>query len=143
MSQQLRNHFEEIITLSDREFDYIFSHFSPRRFKKHQFLIQEGTKVDSEFLFRKGFEILFDQRRWQRAYLTICIGELVVIGLSGLFCANTGNCKCSLLGRLLGFGTFFGKPEQTLQGVPSNRALLSDKGKFGLCCFATPYSLPP
>ena len=54
MSQQLRNHFEEIIELSDREFEYILSHFSSKRFRKHQFLIQAGNKVDSEFFVVEG-----------------------------------------------------------------------------------------
>jgi len=51
MSQILRQQIEKITPLSDEEFDYILSHFTAKKFKKHQFLIQEGNDVPNDFLF--------------------------------------------------------------------------------------------
>ena len=45
MSKKLRQHFEKITSLTDPEFDYIFSHFKTKKLKKHQFLVQEGDLV--------------------------------------------------------------------------------------------------
>ncbi len=54
MSIELRRHFEKITPLTDQEFDYIFSHFTTKKLKKHQFLIQEGDNVTNDYFVVKG-----------------------------------------------------------------------------------------
>jgi CRP-like cAMP-binding protein len=45
MSEILRRQIEKIIPLSDHEFEHVLSHFVLRKFKKHQFLVQNGQAV--------------------------------------------------------------------------------------------------
>lgn len=54
MSIELRRHFEKITPLTDQEFDYIFSHFTTKKLKKYQFLIQEGDNVTNDYFVVKG-----------------------------------------------------------------------------------------
>lgn len=54
MSLELRKHIEKLTPLSDKEFEYILSHFVPKKLKKHQFLIQEGNAVQQDFFVVKG-----------------------------------------------------------------------------------------
>jgi CRP-like cAMP-binding protein len=54
MSNILRQHIEKITAVSDKDFDYILSHFTRKKFKKHQFLIQEGNHVPNDFFVEKG-----------------------------------------------------------------------------------------
>jgi CRP-like cAMP-binding protein len=54
MSQLLRNQIERITSLTDEEFDYVLSHFTYRKFKKHQFVIQEGQQVDNDYFILDG-----------------------------------------------------------------------------------------
>jgi CRP-like cAMP-binding protein len=54
MNHPLRRHIEKITPLSDTEFDYILSHFSSRKLKKHQFLLQAGEVVQHDFFVIKG-----------------------------------------------------------------------------------------
>ena len=54
MTHPLRRHIEEIITLTDKEFDFILSHFKPLKRRKHQYVVQEGEFVDKEFWIVKG-----------------------------------------------------------------------------------------
>lgn len=54
MSIALRQHFEKIISLTDQEFKYIFSHFTSKKLKKHQFLIQETDFVTNDYFVLKG-----------------------------------------------------------------------------------------
>lgn len=54
MSQLLRQQIEKIMPLTDGEFDYILSHFTPKKYKKHQFLIQEGEDVPNDFFVLDG-----------------------------------------------------------------------------------------
>jgi cAMP-binding proteins - catabolite gene activator and regulatory subunit of cAMP-dependent protein kinases len=54
MSIELRQHFEKIIPLTDQEFDYILSHFTTKKLKKHQFLVQEGDLVANDHFVVKG-----------------------------------------------------------------------------------------
>ncbi len=54
MSHPLRIHIDKITPLSDAEFDYILSHFKPKKLKKHQFLVQEGQLVTNDHFVIKG-----------------------------------------------------------------------------------------
>lgn len=54
MSLALRKHIEEIVSLTDEEWNFIDPFFTPKKLKKHQFLIQEGNAVLHEFWILKG-----------------------------------------------------------------------------------------
>ncbi|MGL4631718.1 MAG: Crp/Fnr family transcriptional regulator [Leadbetterella sp.] len=54
MSIELRKHIENITPLTNEEFEYIFSHFTSKKLKKHQFLIQENDTVDHDYFVVKG-----------------------------------------------------------------------------------------
>lgn len=54
MKHPLRNHIEEIIELTDGEFDFVLSHFESINRRKHQYLVQEGEYVNKEFWIIKG-----------------------------------------------------------------------------------------
>ncbi|WP_229213672.1 Crp/Fnr family transcriptional regulator [Dyadobacter psychrotolerans] len=54
MHQKLKEHIEKIIPLSDDEFAFVLSHFSARKFKKHQFLIQPGEPVKYHYFIVSG-----------------------------------------------------------------------------------------
>lgn len=66
MYQELRQHFEKIISLTDGEFDFIKAHFSTKKLKKHQFLIQENESVNHDFWVVNGL---------LRAYSTDHVGK--------------------------------------------------------------------
>ncbi|UII29688.1 Crp/Fnr family transcriptional regulator [Fulvivirga ulvae] len=59
----LRRHIEEIIPLTDQEFEYILSHFKALKRNKFQYIIQEGESVNKEFWVVKGClkSCFFDQ----------------------------------------------------------------------------------
>jgi CRP-like cAMP-binding protein len=54
MSKELRQHIEEIIPLTDKEFSYILSHFTEKKLKKHQYLIQMGDEIAHTYWVSKG-----------------------------------------------------------------------------------------
>ena len=54
MEIELRKHFEEIISLTDEEFEYIFSHFTKKKLKKNQFLLQVDDEVKHTYWVKKG-----------------------------------------------------------------------------------------
>jgi len=54
MQANLREHIEKIIPLTDEEFAFINSHFTSRKFKKHQFIIQEGDAVQYSYFVISG-----------------------------------------------------------------------------------------
>jgi CRP-like cAMP-binding protein len=66
MSNIFRQHIEKITPVSDKEFDYILSHFTVKKYKKHQFLVQEGNHVPNDFFVTKGL---------LKAYFTNNIGK--------------------------------------------------------------------
>ncbi|MCE7041327.1 Crp/Fnr family transcriptional regulator [Dyadobacter sp. CY312] len=107
MRAHLRQHIEQIVALTDEEFDFVDSHFVLRDFKKHQFAVQEGNEVDMEFFVLEGLlkstflsqdgkeHILqFSMENWwvtdyqafhfrQKATLNIeCIEKVSVLGIS-------------------------------------------------------------
>ena len=48
-SHPLKKHIDEIVPLTDEEFEYILSHFKPENKRKHQYIVQEGELVNKEF----------------------------------------------------------------------------------------------
>ncbi|CAA9470808.1 MAG: cAMP-binding proteins - catabolite gene activator and regulatory subunit of cAMP-dependent protein kinases [uncultured Segetibacter sp.] len=45
MNELLREHIEKIVPLTNEEFAFVLSHFTDKKFKKHQLLIREGHPV--------------------------------------------------------------------------------------------------
>jgi len=54
MQHKLRDHIEKIVPLSDDEFEYVLAHFSTKKFRKHQFLIQQGDIVKFHYFVISG-----------------------------------------------------------------------------------------
>lgn len=54
MSLILKQQIENIIQISDSEFEYILSHFVNKKIKKHQYVIQEGQAVENDYFILKG-----------------------------------------------------------------------------------------
>jgi CRP-like cAMP-binding protein len=54
MNDALRKQFEQVISLTDTESAYIASHFTPRKLKRHQFVVQEGLQVEHDFFVVDG-----------------------------------------------------------------------------------------
>ena len=54
MTHPLRQHIEEIIPLTDEEFDFVLSHFEQVKKRKHQYIVQEGEFVNKEYWIIKG-----------------------------------------------------------------------------------------
>jgi CRP-like cAMP-binding protein len=54
MEHPLKQHIEEIISVTDDEFEFILNHFNLIKKRKHQYLIQEGEVVNREYWIIKG-----------------------------------------------------------------------------------------
>ncbi|MBE9460563.1 Crp/Fnr family transcriptional regulator [Dyadobacter subterraneus] len=54
MHEKLRQHIEKVVPLTDDEFAFVSGHFTNKKFKKHQFLIQEGDAVKYHYFVISG-----------------------------------------------------------------------------------------
>jgi CRP-like cAMP-binding protein len=54
MNNILRLQIERITPLTDEEFEYILSHFTERKFKKHQYVVQNGQAVKFDYFILNG-----------------------------------------------------------------------------------------
>ena len=54
MKHPLRLHIEEIISLTDEEFNFVMGHFEHIKKRKHQYLVQEGEIVNKEYWILNG-----------------------------------------------------------------------------------------
>lgn len=54
MKDILRQQIEEIVSLTDEEFEFVLTHFQPKKFKKHQIVIHEGDHAPYDFFVVKG-----------------------------------------------------------------------------------------
>ncbi len=54
MHEKLRQHIEKVVPLTDDEFAFVSTHFTTKRFKKHQFIIQEGDVVKYHYFVISG-----------------------------------------------------------------------------------------
>uniref|UniRef100_F4CAD2 Putative transcriptional regulator, Crp/Fnr family n=1 Tax=Sphingobacterium sp. (strain 21) TaxID=743722 RepID=F4CAD2_SPHS2 len=54
MSKILLQQIEKITPLSDKEFEYVLSHFTERKLRKHQFAVQCGLAVKFDYFILSG-----------------------------------------------------------------------------------------
>ncbi|TRX61873.1 Crp/Fnr family transcriptional regulator [Fulvivirga sp. M361] len=54
MKIKLRQQIEEIVSLTDEEFELVLSHFEQKAFKKHKLIIQQGDYVRHDYFVVKG-----------------------------------------------------------------------------------------
>lgn len=54
MYPALKKHINELVALTDQEYDYIASHFKVRKFKKHAIISQPGDTVIYEYFVLSG-----------------------------------------------------------------------------------------
>lgn len=54
MSIRLKEHIEKITALTDEEFAFILTHFTVKKYKKHQFVVQQGEPVNYEYFVVSG-----------------------------------------------------------------------------------------
>ena len=54
MDHPLKKHIEEIVPISDEEFEYVFSHLEHRKYKKHQFLVENKSDVANDHFVING-----------------------------------------------------------------------------------------
>ena len=57
--QKLRDHLEQIVPLTDEEFEYVKTFFTTRRVRKGQYLVHEGDDVKYEYLVLSGIYKVF------------------------------------------------------------------------------------
>lgn len=54
MSNILRQQIERIVALTDEEYDLVLSHFTAKKFKKHQIIVREGEYVHNDHFLLSG-----------------------------------------------------------------------------------------
>jgi CRP/FNR family transcriptional regulator, cyclic AMP receptor protein len=54
MAPALRQHFEELTSLTDAEYERVLSFFQLKKFKKHSIIVQPGDTVKYEYFVLKG-----------------------------------------------------------------------------------------
>ncbi|MGH1336020.1 MAG: Crp/Fnr family transcriptional regulator [Aureispira sp.] len=54
MKEQLKNHIEQVVALTEEEFAFISSHFSFKRYRKKEFLLQKGKMVKHCYFVLSG-----------------------------------------------------------------------------------------
>lgn len=69
MYETLRGHIEKQIALTDEEFDFVQRHFEIKRYKKHQFIIQEGEIVRYSYFLVSGLTKLVHHDESGKAHI--------------------------------------------------------------------------
>ena len=69
MQQQLREHLERIVALTDEEFARVLAQFTSRQFRKRQFLIREGERVRELYFVVQGLLKLVHTDAAGKAYI--------------------------------------------------------------------------
>jgi CRP-like cAMP-binding protein len=54
MSESLRTHFKKSCDITDDQLDHLMQYFTPKKFRKHEFIIKEGDTVKYNYFVVKG-----------------------------------------------------------------------------------------
>ncbi|MBE9583382.1 Crp/Fnr family transcriptional regulator [Mucilaginibacter sp. JRF] len=66
---KLRKHIEQVISLTDAEFDHVKSFFTLKKARKNQYLLNEGDEAKHEFLVLSGIYKVFYVDAQDREYI--------------------------------------------------------------------------
>lgn len=70
MSNSLRAQIESYVPLTDSEFELVLSYFTEKKFRKHQFMVQEGEFVSNYFFIVRGLTKSFFIDETGREHIT-------------------------------------------------------------------------
>lgn len=86
MKKKFRKHIEKIISLTDEEYDYIFSHFEPRIINRKDLLVEKDTYVDCVFWVVEGvFEASYIDQNGKRNILQFAMDDWWVTDYNAFF----------------------------------------------------------
>lgn len=70
MHTKLRQHIEKIMPLTDDEFAFVAKHFIFKKFKKHQFMVQQGELVPYNYFLLSGLtKLVYNDPVTDREYI--------------------------------------------------------------------------
>lgn len=138
MINELRRHIEEVISLTDDEFESISSYFVSQKIKKGEHLIRQGKKVDYTYFVVKGLLklIFIDQSGkehilsfaqedwWESDYSAFFNGTKATMSLK---CLEDSEVLCISLANLNGLYATFPKMEHFFLQKANNGHIASQQ----------------
>ncbi|MHA7059511.1 Crp/Fnr family transcriptional regulator [Aquimarina sp. M1] len=86
MKEKLRSHIEEIITLTDDEFALVLSYFSFEKYKKKDFLIQQGELVKHCYFIISGLlKLIYEDEGGKQHIVSFAMEDWWESDFSGFF----------------------------------------------------------
>lgn len=76
MKEKLKKHIENLISLTDDELSLILSHFSFEKYKKNDFIIQEGENVKNCYLIVNGLlKLVYDDKNGKQHIVSFAMED--------------------------------------------------------------------
>ena len=132
MQQKLREHFEKIISLTDDEFAFVMTHFTFRKFKKHQFLIQQGDDVTHAYFVVSGLlKLSYSDANDKEHILYFAMEDWWVTDEQSYFTRTKATMSLDCLEDTCVFGISLENYEKLLAALPKMEHFFLKKSHFG------------
>ena len=132
MQQKLRDHFEKIISLTDDEFAFVMTHFTFRKFKKHQFLIQQGDDVTHAYFVVSGLlKLSYTDTNDKEHILYFAMEDWWVTDEQSYFTRTKATMSLDCLEDTGVFGISLENYEKLLAALPKMEHFFLKKSHFG------------
>jgi CRP-like cAMP-binding protein len=132
MQQKLRDHFEKIISLTDDEFAFVMTHFTFRKFKKHQFLIQQGDEVTHAYFVVSGLlKLSYTDTNDKEHILYFAMEDWWVTDEQSYFTRTKATMSLDCLEDTGVFGISLENYEKLLAALPKMEHFFLKKSHFG------------
>ncbi|MEW7290512.1 Crp/Fnr family transcriptional regulator [Aquimarina sp. 2304DJ70-9] len=76
MKEKLKKHIKEVIFITDDEFSFVLSHFSFEKYKKNDFLIQQGEHVKHCYFVISGLlKLVYDDKNGKQHIISFAMED--------------------------------------------------------------------
>lgn len=133
MQEILRQHIEKTLPLTDDEFAFVVSHFSTNKFKKHEFLIQEGdANVYSYFVVTGLLKLVYTDDDAKQHIVSFAMEDWWESDYQAFYTQSVATMAVQCLEDTAVFCISFEEYQKLLIGLPKLERFFLEKSNLGV-----------
>jgi len=133
MHEKLRQHIEKIVPLTDDEFAFVLSRFSTKKFKKHQFLIQDGdSNVNYYFVVSGLLKLVYTDDNSRQHIVSFAMEDWWESDYQAFYTQSAATMSVQCLEDTEVFCISFVGYQKLLIGLPKLECFFLEKSNLGV-----------
>ncbi|WP_179375959.1 Crp/Fnr family transcriptional regulator [Winogradskyella wichelsiae] len=132
MKEKLKEHIENLIPLTDEEFSFILSHVSFEKYKKNDFIIQEGENVKNCYLVVNGLlKLVYDDKNGKQHIVSFAMEDWWESDFSAYFSQTKAKMSLQCIEDTIVYSLSFQNYQKLSAELPKMKQFFLEKSNSG------------